>query len=106
MPGYLLDTNIVSALMHAPVGRLAQPSDRLTGALATVFSELDRGPLDAEAVGHCARLRNQLERARTQISASDMLIAAHALALDATLVTDNEREFALVEGLRVENWLG
>jgi tRNA(fMet)-specific endonuclease VapC len=34
-----------------------------------------------------------------------MLIASHALALDATLVTANEREFARVEQLRVENWL-
>jgi tRNA(fMet)-specific endonuclease VapC len=35
----------------------------------------------------------------------DMLIAAHALALDALLVTDNEREFSRVPGLKVENWL-
>jgi tRNA(fMet)-specific endonuclease VapC len=34
-----------------------------------------------------------------------MLIAAHALALDAILVTDNEKEFSLVPGLRVENWV-
>ena len=35
-----------------------------------------------------------------------MLIAAHALALDATLVTGNLREFQRIEGLKVENWLG
>jgi tRNA(fMet)-specific endonuclease VapC len=35
----------------------------------------------------------------------DLLIAAHALALDLTLVTANVREFRRVEGLRVENWL-
>jgi tRNA(fMet)-specific endonuclease VapC len=34
-----------------------------------------------------------------------MWIAAHALALDCTLVTANEREFGRVPGLRVENWL-
>lgn len=35
----------------------------------------------------------------------DRLIAAHALALDLTLVTNNERDFADIPGLRVENWL-
>ncbi len=39
------------------------------------------------------------------ISANDMLIAAHALAIDYTLVTDNVREFSRIKGLRVENWL-
>jgi tRNA(fMet)-specific endonuclease VapC len=132
MAGYLLDANVISALMHAPLGRLSQriaragegnvftsvivaaelayggakkPSDRLTAALATIFEELDIRPLDAEAVRHYARLRHRLEQAGTPIGANDMFIAAHALALDATLVTDNEREFARVEGLRAENWL-
>lgn len=36
----------------------------------------------------------------------DMMIAAHALALDATLVTHNTREFARVKGLRLEDWVG
>lgn len=132
MAGYLLDINILSALMQAPVGRVAQriaragegnvftsvivaaelayggakkPSPRLGAALATVFFELDIRSLDAEAVDHYARLRHRLEQAGTPIGANDMLIAAHALALDATLVTDNEREFARVAGLRLEDWL-
>ena len=132
MAGYLLDANIVSRLMHAPVGRLAQriaragegnvftsaivaaelayggvkrPSARLAVALATVFDELDIRPFEADAVEHYARLRHRLEQKGTPIGGNDMLIAAHALALDATLVTDNERAFARVEGLRLENWL-
>ena len=39
------------------------------------------------------------------IGPNDLLIAAQALALGLTLVTDNEGEFSLVPGLRVENWL-
>lgn len=132
MAGYLLDTNIVSALMHAPTGRLAQriarageanvfisvivaaelrygglkrPLARLDAALATVLDEIAIMPLEPAAVAHYARLRLEVERAGTPIGANDMLIAAHALALDATLVTDNEREFARVRNLRVENWL-
>jgi tRNA(fMet)-specific endonuclease VapC len=39
------------------------------------------------------------------IGANDLLIIAHALALDFTVVTGNEREFLRIEDLRVENWL-
>jgi len=51
-----------------------------------------------------AHLRARLERAGTPIGALDLLIAAHALSRDLTLVTNNEREFRRVGGLRVENW--
>lgn len=50
------------------------------------------------------RLRAGLERRGTPIGPLDMLIAAHALSLDLTLVTSNEREFRRAPGLRVENW--
>ena len=86
-------------------GGVKRPSARLTAALRTVFGELDIKPLEADAVRHYALLRHQLEQAGTPISANDMFIAAHVLSLDATLVTDNGREFMRVDGLRVENWL-
>lgn len=70
-----------------------------------VLSALDVLPIDA-AADHCyAGIRLTLERAGTPIGANDLLIAAHALALDLTLVTDNIGEFRRVPGLRVENWL-
>jgi tRNA(fMet)-specific endonuclease VapC len=46
-----------------------------------------------------------LEAAGTPSGANDLLIAAQALALDMIVVTDNERAFARVDGLRLENWL-
>jgi tRNA(fMet)-specific endonuclease VapC len=52
-----------------------------------------------------AELRADLEKRGQLIGPNDMLIAAHALALDAILVTDNVREFKRVKGLRIENWL-
>jgi tRNA(fMet)-specific endonuclease VapC len=132
LPGYLLDTNTLSALMHAPQGRLAQRiarageanvftsvvvaaelrfgamrkrSRRLGAELDGILAELQAKPLEAAAALPYGRLRAALEAAGTPIGANDMFIAAHALSLDATLVTDNEREFARVEGLRLENWL-
>ena len=61
-------------------------------------------PLDETVCEPYARLRSQLEQAGTPIGANDCLIAAHALALGATLVT-NDAEFARVPGLAIENWL-
>jgi tRNA(fMet)-specific endonuclease VapC len=55
----------------------------------------------AEAYG---RIRHQLESTGKRIGENDLLIAAHALALNATLVTNNTREFNRVHGLCVENW--
>jgi tRNA(fMet)-specific endonuclease VapC len=62
--------------------------------------------LDDSARPVYAALRTDLERRGEVIGAHDMLIAAHALSLNATLVTNNEREFRRVKRLRVENWVG
>ena len=80
-------------------------SQRLAEQIAIAASLYDILPLDAGAIGFYATLRAGLERAGTPIGALDTLIAAHALTLDLTLVTDNIREFSRVPNLRVENWL-
>jgi tRNA(fMet)-specific endonuclease VapC len=54
---------------------------------------------------HYAAIRTQLEQAGTPISPNDLLIAAHALALNLTLVTANTREFERVPALSLDNWL-
>jgi tRNA(fMet)-specific endonuclease VapC len=51
------------------------------------------------------RVRHELEAAGQALGSMDLLIAAHALALDATLVTNNDAHFARVSGLKVVNWL-
>lgn len=51
------------------------------------------------------RVRHELESKGLDIGAMDMLIAAHALALDATLVTNNLAHFRRVTGLKTANWL-
>ncbi len=61
-------------------------------------------PLEPEVAAHYASLRARLEQAGTPIGANDTLIAAHALALGATLVTA-DTEFARIAGLQTENWL-
>jgi len=58
-----------------------------------------------DAARHYAEIRADLKKKGQQLGANDMLIAAHALALDAVLVTANTAEFARVSGLTVENWI-
>ena len=62
-------------------------------------------PLEDAARDAYGRLRTSLERHGERIGAHDMLIAAHAIALGAILVTNNEKEFRRVKGLRIENWV-
>ncbi|HXW90163.1 MAG TPA: PIN domain-containing protein [Terriglobales bacterium] len=62
-------------------------------------------PFEAPADAQYGSLRSLLERAGKPIGANDLFIAAQALALGHMIVTDNEREFARVRGLRPENWL-
>jgi tRNA(fMet)-specific endonuclease VapC len=69
-----------------------------------LMDSLDVMPLQADAVLHYAQLRTHLEAAGTPLSPNDLLIAAHALALDAALVSA-DAAFARVPGLRLENWL-
>lgn len=130
--GFLLDTNIVSDLVRHPRGktyqRIAENTDamictsivvaaelrfgvtrkksvKLTSQLEAVLGSLEVMPLAAPAEMHYAELRAIVEAAGAPIGANDMLIAAHALSLGCTLVTDNVREFSRVKSLTVENWL-
>ncbi len=129
---YLLDTNIISDLIRQPQGRAASRiqvvgealvrtsiivaaelrfgasklgSTKLTERLEAVLAVLEVVPFEALADAVYGRIRARLELAGTPIGGNDLLIAAQAMALGDTIVTDNEREFGRVEGLHVENWL-
>ena len=59
---------------------------------------------DRAAADSYGAVRSLLERKGRPIGNMDTMLAAHALAVGATLVTNNERHFRMVEGLAVENW--
>ena len=132
MTRYLLDTNIVSDLIRNPQGRIAdhirrvgetqvctsiivaaelrygaakRRSARLTGQLEALLGGLAVLPLEAPADAAYGALRARLEQAGTPIGGNDLLIAAQAVSLGSIVVTDNEREFARIPGLKRENWL-
>ncbi len=73
--------------------------------LATLARRLPLAGIDHETTRHYVEVRALLERQGMPIGANDTWIAAQALVLGATLVTDNERGFSRVPGLLLENWL-
>ena len=129
---YLLDTNtcvyILKKRPSAAFERFRQVSyeaigismitwaEMLFGAAKSAFPEkneqmfrefiapLNLLPFEANDAWHFGQIRATLERKGTPIGPLDLLIAAHARSRGLTLVTNNEREFRRVEGLRVENW--
>lgn len=73
-------------------------------ALTEFLTPIEIMPFDDMAAKHYGELRAYLERRGPPIGSLDMLIAAHAVSLQSTLVTNNESEFSRVPGLKIENW--
>jgi tRNA(fMet)-specific endonuclease VapC len=129
---YMLDTNIISDLIRNPQGKAAKRiakvgednictsiivaaelrygcaksgSDRLLRVVEDLLGEIDVLPLEIPADSEYGGIRAELEAAGRPIGANDLLIAAHAYATGAIIVTANADEFKRVRGLKVENWL-
>ena len=81
-------------------------SPRNQAALNKFLAPLDILPFDEAAMREYGALRSALEKKGKPIGAMDLMIAAHALALGITLVTNNQKEFKRVPRLRLENWVG
>jgi tRNA(fMet)-specific endonuclease VapC len=129
---YMLDTNVISELMRNPRGKAAKRiakigednictsiivaaelrygcakkgSERLLKSVEDLLAEIDVLPFESPADAEYGNIRSELEKAGKPIGANDLLIAAHAKVVDATVVTANIDEFKRVRGLKVENWL-
>ena len=128
----MLDTNVMSDVVRSPQGAVAEriktvgqsnisisivvaaelrfgvensDSERLRRQVDAVLSSIDIEPLTEPVDREYAILRAALKRRGTPIDSNDLLIAAHALARGAVLVTANRGEFSRVDGLALENWL-
>ncbi len=98
----------ISSITHAELCFGAAHSEhvqRNTRELEDFCADLDIQPFDAGAGMYYGQIRHALARRGQPVGANDLLIAAHARNVGATLVTNNEREFGRVPELRVENWL-
>lgn len=67
-------------------------------------ARLDVAPFDERAAEHFGQVRAELYASGKPIGPYDMMIAGHARSMGLVLVTNNEREFGRVPGLRIENW--
>lgn len=102
------ETNVLTSVIVAcelRYGAAKRGSRRLTRQVEAILGAMTIRPLEADVQKVYASIRVALEKRGTPIGAHDMLIAAHARALEAVCVTDNVREFTRVPGLKVENWL-
>jgi Predicted nucleic acid-binding protein, contains PIN domain len=129
---YMLDTNIISDLVRNPQGAVfdkiaeiggdavcisiitaaelrygcaKRGSAKLLQQVEAILNALEILPLDVPTDTEYGRIRAELEAAGKPIGPNDLLIAAHAYALGAVLVTANLAEFSRVRGIKVENWL-
>ena len=57
-----------------------------------------------DAAKHYAEIRADLKKRGAQLGAADLMIAAHARAMGAIVVTNNVKDFPRVKGLAAENW--
>lgn len=96
-------SSVVAAELAYGVAKSGSARNR--SALEMFLAPLEVLPFDDRAVWAYGDLRAELERLGQPIGAMDTMIAAHALAVDAVLVTNNTREFSRVSGLRLENWV-
>lgn len=94
---------LTAAELRYGVDKSARP-DQNRGALERFLIPLEILDFGAEAATAYSRIRSELETKGEQIGPLDTLVAAHAVALDVTLVTNNTREFERVPGLRLEDW--
>ena len=97
----------MSAITFAELMNGAKKSQRIeanVSRLNALGEILEICSFDQQAAIAYGDIRSSLEKRGEVIGPYDLLIAAHALSLDRTLVTNNEREFKRVEGLKVDNW--
>jgi tRNA(fMet)-specific endonuclease VapC len=103
-PGEILLSSIVLAELMYGISK-SQYKNRNLAALELFLMPLEIVQLDMAAAEKYGDIRAILEQSGRTIGGNDLLIAAHAISLDATLITNNEKEFARVSGLRLENWV-
>ena len=98
-----LSTVTVAELQYG-IAKSQRPQQNHT-ALDLFLAPLAIVDFDSAAARQYGQIRAELEQMGTPIGAYDLLIAGHARSLNATLVTNNTREFARVSDLKTENWI-
>jgi len=82
----------------------SQHVERNLADIEMMIAQLEVLPFGMAEANHFGRIRSELYRIGQPIGPYDMMIAGHARATGMILVTNNEKEFARVKGLLIENW--
>jgi tRNA(fMet)-specific endonuclease VapC len=104
LAAHLCMSSITLAELHFGVEKSERHADNL-GILMEFAGRMETLAFSERAAAQYGRIRAGLERAGTPVGIHDLLIGAHARSEDLTLVTNNQREFDRMPGLRVENWV-
>ena len=96
-----LSSIVVSELFYGATKKDSSKLLKIVSTFVDNFVIYDYSKLSASLY---ATVRTKLEKRGQIIGANDLLIASHALSLDAILVTNNIREFERVEDLYIEDW--
>jgi tRNA(fMet)-specific endonuclease VapC len=102
-PGQLVMSAITYGELQYGASKSSQRS-RALQQLQQLVQDIPVESLDSAAAQAYGEVRATLEKQGRPIGNNDLWIAAHAMALDVTLATNNEREFRRIPGLSVENW--
>ena len=102
-PGDLCISAVTMAELEYGVENSSKPEQNRIG-LMFFLSGLSVVPFDDNAAVEYGSIRAELKKKGQLIGANDLLIAAHAKAMNVTLVTNNIKEFKRVRGLKTENW--
>jgi tRNA(fMet)-specific endonuclease VapC len=96
----------ISSVTYAELrfGALNKNSEKLNSRIRHLISLVHIVEFGKDAAEEYAKIRLFLEKNGTPIGNMDMLIASCALALGATMVTNNQKHFSLIPGLPLENW--
>jgi tRNA(fMet)-specific endonuclease VapC len=97
-------SSVTLAELHYGAEKSARRLDNLE-AIRHFIARLDVLPFGADAAAHYGQIRARLERTGRLAGAYDMMIGGHARSAGLVLVTNNQREFEHMEGLRIENWV-
>ena len=103
-PGEVGISSITLAELTYGAAKSSHPKQNLS-ALEQFILPLDLADFDQKAARAYGQIRASLEHTGVVIGSMDMLIAAHAISLNAILVTNNTREFQRVRGLVIEDWI-
>lgn len=103
-PGDIALSSITAAELHYGVEKSQFP-DKNRQALNEFMFPLEMAPFNERAAAVYGRIRTGLEKKGKVIGSYDMLIAAHAISLDITLVTNDVKEFSRIPGLKISNWV-